>query len=174
MAESSVWDAAFDLVCCSLEPEPHSAVLRCLVPFMMLLMMHQPHLHRPWRLNRCNPPMSLLLFSAWFVLPRSATSPSHSSRGSVTISLMHMHVHPPRSLCAILSRPWCPLLRLVHLKRGTLCVKQQREVLCVSRIQTCPCAWLHGGAHLLAVSSLLSSSALCDPPSLSLPVAAPP
>ena len=22
---------------------------------MMLLMMHQPHLHQPWRLDRCNP-----------------------------------------------------------------------------------------------------------------------
>ena len=27
----------------------------CLVPLMMLLMMHQPHLHQPWRLDRCNP-----------------------------------------------------------------------------------------------------------------------
>ena len=25
----------------------------CLVPLMMLLMMHQPHLHQPWRLDRC-------------------------------------------------------------------------------------------------------------------------
>ena len=32
-------------------------VLRCVVPWMMLLMMHQPHLHHPWpwRLDRCNP-----------------------------------------------------------------------------------------------------------------------
>ena len=30
-------------------------VLRCLVPKMMLLMMHQPHLHQPWRLDRCYP-----------------------------------------------------------------------------------------------------------------------
>ena len=29
-------------------------VLRCLVPSMMLLVMHQPHLHEPWRLDRCN------------------------------------------------------------------------------------------------------------------------
>ena len=25
------------------------------MPYMMLLMIHQPHLHQPWRLNRCNP-----------------------------------------------------------------------------------------------------------------------
>ena len=30
-------------------------VLKCLVPWMMLLMMHQPHLHQPWRLDRCSP-----------------------------------------------------------------------------------------------------------------------
>ena len=30
-------------------------VLRCLVPLMMLLMMYQPHLNQPWRLDRCNP-----------------------------------------------------------------------------------------------------------------------
>ena len=29
-------------------------VLRCLVPLMMLLMMHQPHLHQPWRLDKCD------------------------------------------------------------------------------------------------------------------------
>ena len=28
-------------------------VLICLVSLMMLLMMRQPHLHQPWRLNRC-------------------------------------------------------------------------------------------------------------------------
>ena len=26
---------------------------RCLVPLMMLLMMRRPHLHQPWRLDRC-------------------------------------------------------------------------------------------------------------------------
>ena len=25
------------------------------MPWMMLLMMHQPHLHQPWRLHRCHP-----------------------------------------------------------------------------------------------------------------------
>ena len=25
------------------------------MPWMMLLMMHQPHLHQLWRLDRCNP-----------------------------------------------------------------------------------------------------------------------
>ena len=30
-------------------------VLRCLVPSMMLLMMRKPHLHQPWRLDRCKP-----------------------------------------------------------------------------------------------------------------------
>ena len=29
--------------------------MRCLVPLTMLLTMHQPHLHRPWRLDSCNP-----------------------------------------------------------------------------------------------------------------------
>ena len=27
-------------------------LLRCLVPWMMLLMMHQPQLYQPWRLDR--------------------------------------------------------------------------------------------------------------------------
>ena len=30
-------------------------VLRCLVPLMLLLMMRQPRLHQPWRLDGCNP-----------------------------------------------------------------------------------------------------------------------
>ena len=30
-------------------------VLMCLMPSMMLLMMHRPPLHQPWRLHRCNP-----------------------------------------------------------------------------------------------------------------------
>ena len=29
-------------------------VLRCLVPKMMLLMMHQPYFHQPWQLDRYN------------------------------------------------------------------------------------------------------------------------
>ena len=29
--------------------------MRCLMPLMMLLMMHQSQLHQPWRLDRCNP-----------------------------------------------------------------------------------------------------------------------
>ena len=31
------------------------SVLRCLVPLMMLLTMHQPHLYQPWRQDRRNP-----------------------------------------------------------------------------------------------------------------------
>ena len=31
-----------------------NTILMCLVPLKMLLMMHQPHLHQPWRLDRCN------------------------------------------------------------------------------------------------------------------------
>ena len=27
----------------------------CLMPLMTLLMRHQPHLHQPWRLDRCDP-----------------------------------------------------------------------------------------------------------------------
>ena len=30
-------------------------VLRCSVPLMMLLMMHQASLHQPWRLDEYNP-----------------------------------------------------------------------------------------------------------------------
>ena len=29
-------------------------VLRCSVPVIMRLTMHQPHLHQPWWLDRCN------------------------------------------------------------------------------------------------------------------------
>ena len=36
---------------------------RATVPQMMLLMMHQPHVHQPWRLGRCN------LFMDWHAWP---------------------------------------------------------------------------------------------------------
>ena len=34
--------------------------LRCLVPLLMLLMMHQPHLHQPWRLDTCKKLLSVI------------------------------------------------------------------------------------------------------------------
>ena len=37
---------------------------------MMLLMMHQPHLHQPWRLDRCNP-FILSGTLCWSALPCS-------------------------------------------------------------------------------------------------------
>ena len=40
---------------------PTTIVLMPLVPCLMLRMTHQPHLHQPWRLDRCN---SLTRFSA--------------------------------------------------------------------------------------------------------------
>ena len=30
-------------------------IMVCLMPLMMLLMVHQPHLYQPWRLDKCEP-----------------------------------------------------------------------------------------------------------------------
>ena len=38
------------------------------VPLMMLLMMHQPHLHQPWRLDECNPFIQAMAGSVLFCI----------------------------------------------------------------------------------------------------------
>ena len=43
----------------------HATMMRvcfmCLLPLMMLLVMHQAHIHQPWRLDRCNPSITFIL-----------------------------------------------------------------------------------------------------------------
>ena len=59
--------------------------LKCLVPLMMLLMLHQPQVHQPWRLDRCDTFMPGLTGSFCF-------------HGAASSHLQHVctaHVHQP-------------------------------------------------------------------------------
>ncbi len=47
-----------------------------LVPLMMLLMMHQPPLHQPWRLDRCNPFHHILQMGPMWAITRSQQAPA--------------------------------------------------------------------------------------------------
>ncbi len=60
----------------------------CLVPLMMPLMVHHPHLYQPWQLDRCNPS-----FMHVYMLCAGRSTGVEQWCSVSKIVMMSMHVH---------------------------------------------------------------------------------